>query len=360
MEYDGDLISELGVKRYLVGYKAQPFANINPLQSRAGIQKSWDKCNFGCHTPAYRVLRKQLTRQAFFSDLAKVSPVAAGVAAGVEHQTLHQANLVGSGAVRTAEGLHLAGGEAFGSVGAENAALFNLVRISSRQLLNAELSTFNNPLCQLVLAIVYEYIKLIPDWVVAQVIDSNALVTPDRVDKQFLHQAANHGFIEPAMLEHIDAAASALQNSAIKAISKNQSAKITQTILCIVAAKITRKILLSPGVSFGIKKRLAAFRKASKGTSKGLAATLILLLKANGHLAIAARSSRRLQRDCPKFWRVLRHQFGGLDMLLFLVDGAVQEYLDRISLLERSPQTYLNLMAALIKAGKTKEIFLPA
>ena len=135
MEFDGQLISELGAKKYLQGYRAQAFSCIKPLQRQSQLEQQWQECNFGCHAPSYRVLRQNQTRSEFLASLNKISPIAAGFAAGVEQQTVHQLEIAGADVKRTAEGLGAADREKFSQVGEENVAVFNLVRVSAHSLM---------------------------------------------------------------------------------------------------------------------------------------------------------------------------------------------------------------------------------
>jgi len=127
----------------------------------------------------------------------------------------------------------------------------------------------------------------------------------------------------------------------------------------IIAAKITKKILRSPQVNQSLRRKLSSLRKSVKKTNGGLVTALVVLLNANGFLGLAAAESRKLQIECPTLWKTLRYDLGGFDMMIFMVRDFVAEYLDRISLLEKSPQTFLQLMAALVEEGKTKEVFFP-
>ncbi len=359
MEFDGKLISELGAKSYLRGVKATPFASLNPLQTQAAIESNWDKCNLGCHTPSYRVLRRGSTYKDALSAISKASPLAAGVVDGVHTQTVRQVDLLASGSARTAEGLGLVGKERFSQVGAENTAALSLVKVGVPQLLDTSLTVIDNPLAQLVFTVVLEYMKLIPEWAVAKAFESRALILPEESDKQFIISAASRGLVEAEMLEHLDTAASIAKNPALKFAGGMVGRKIAASMACIVAAKVSRKILMCPGITWTTKKRLATMRSTAKSVGGAAGTVLVALLKANGWLAIAAESSRGLEADCPKLWRFLRYRCGGIDMLLFLVEGSIREYLDRIAILEKSPDAFMKMMAALVKAGKTSEIFLP-
>lgn len=356
---NGKLISELGFKTYLKGTRAAPFSSIQPLQSQEAIRRNWDKCNMGCHTPSYRVLRKPATYSGLLSHASDISPLLAGGIAGFKSATVQEIDTLASGMVRTGEGLGLAGKERIADVGAENYTVFSLVRVTIRQLLETDLTSIDNPLTQLVFAVVYEYIKLIPEWVIAEVLDENALVFPDDLGKEFVLNASNRGLIDSAMIEHLDAASEVLKQTSLKIAGKQLGARITRAVACIIAARVTRKIMISPGMTWGAKKQLASLRKTAKVSGGAAAKVLMALLKAQGWLGIASRSSRRLEQDCPKLWHFLRYKCGGVDMLLFLVEGSVREYLDRISILEKDPVLFMKMMKSMIDAGKTTEIFLP-
>ncbi len=358
-EMNGLVISEVGFKDYIKGAQAAQFSNIKPLRSQKEIQRDWDKCNMGCHVPSYRVLRKQATYNDLVSSAGAVSPLLAGGIAGVYSATVQPITTLTSGIVRTGEGLGLAGMERVVDIGIENRTAFSMLRATTRQLLETDLTSIDNPLTQLVFAVVYEYIKLIPEWVIAEVVDSNALVFPDDLGKEFVLNASNRGLIDSAMVEHLDAASEVLKQSSIKLTGKKLGERITQAIACIIAARVTRKIMISPGITWGAKKQLAGLRKFAKTSGGATGKVLMALLKAQGLLGRAASTSRRLEQDCPKLWHFLRYKCGGIDMLLFLVEGSVKEYLDTISVLEKDPVLFMKMMKAMIEAGKTTEIFLP-
>jgi len=87
--YDGHLISELGVKRYLNGYNSQQYSNINLFHSVKDHKMHWkDKaCLSGCHGGGYRTLRKEATWNDALKLLSDTSPVAAGLVDGVKFST---------------------------------------------------------------------------------------------------------------------------------------------------------------------------------------------------------------------------------------------------------------------------------
>lgn len=359
MELDGQLISELGVKRYLKGRSAQSYANINPLQRPSTINKKWEECNFGCHGPKYRVMTRELSYQEFLSQVDKLSPLVAGGIDGVKHELLTKPQRIAAGAQRTAEGLGASGKDVFAQVGAENMAAYNFVTVNVSRLLNTEFSLLDNPLTQLIFTIVDEYISLLPESMLASMINEGAIIAPDVLDRNFVLSAVRYGLTEAVDAEQIDQAANFLSSKGQRFVGKQVGKKVTRAVAVIIAVKITKKIMLSPGVSRSIKNKISTLRKTVKSAKGNMGTALVTLLQMNGWLGIAAAESRQLQADCPTLWKHLRYTMGGFDMMLFLVRGFVSEYLDRIAVLEKNPQLFLGLMASLAKEGKTREIFFP-
>lgn len=119
--YDGNLISELGAKRYLQGLKNQSFSNVNLFQSVQSGNFQWKgKVCHGCHGTSYRALKKEASWNDTLQVLSSIDPLVAGLADGVHHQTVGKLEVLGAGVERTAEGLHVLGDEKFSTVGAEN------------------------------------------------------------------------------------------------------------------------------------------------------------------------------------------------------------------------------------------------
>ncbi len=359
MEFDGRLVSELGVKRYMKGYYAGKFSNIHILQPKSVINKHWQECNFGCHGPSYRVTKRELSYDQFLSQVDSISPVISGGIDGVRHETIQQVKLAGAGAERTAEGLGAAGNDKFAKVGSENWAAYNFVKININNLVNLDINLIDNPIMQLVFTIVNEYVSLLPESIIADMVQDGAIVLPESIDKTFLLNAAKHGLIEAYKVDELDGAIDFLSHKTQRFAGKAMGKKLTRVVASIIAVQIARKIMTSPDVNFRLKKRIAKLKASIKPARGHLGTALVLLLKTNGWLGLAAKESRKLQADCPTLWRYLRNDLGGIDMILLLVKGFVQEYIDRISLLEKQPEVFLQLMASLVKVGKTKEVFFP-
>lgn len=89
--YDGALISELGVKRYLKATKDIKASNINFLLRGSVADKAWEECNFGCHGPTYRSLKRPSTKAEVLQPLKDVSPTIAGLVDGAHVATIGKA-----------------------------------------------------------------------------------------------------------------------------------------------------------------------------------------------------------------------------------------------------------------------------
>lgn len=146
MKYDGNLISELGFKKYLHGLQSQPASNIKINQSHVTLNKRWQECNFGCHGPAYRVNRKHAQWNDVLRAMDRLDPFVAGVVDGIKHETADEVNLIFSGINRTGEGLGLQGKETFENVGAENWAAAHVIEAVFKKLVETDLSLMDNPL----------------------------------------------------------------------------------------------------------------------------------------------------------------------------------------------------------------------
>jgi len=95
MSYDGALISELGVKLYLKGEKSKSVSNIKFFERGKTLEKRWKDCNFGCHGPSYRTLRRPSTWGETLSSLDKIDPMLAGIVDGLKYKTVDQAQSIG-------------------------------------------------------------------------------------------------------------------------------------------------------------------------------------------------------------------------------------------------------------------------
>ena len=356
MEFDGVLVSELGVKKYLIGYNAKSMANLPIMERQSFYDKAWTECNLGCHGPSYRRHEKLTNFKRFISDINSISPVAAGLVDGAYSSTFKQVGLIAGGANRTGEGLGLAGKQKFFLVGSENLAGLDLLSNIFNKVISTEIDFIDNPISKLVMAIIYEYIGLVPESILEKMLEDGAFKIDSEIDEEFIYKMIADGIITGLSRVDIEAAISTLNNPAKKIIAKQIGKKLGVALAVIVAERITKKLMQSSAATWRLKRHLVEFRKASRGTAPGV---LLGLLKAQGWADLAASESRALQTNCPTLWHILRHKLKGADLLYFAVKEITCEYVDRISLIEKDPATYLSLMAALVNSGKTNEVLFP-
>ena len=356
--YDGALISEYGVKKYLHGSKSQAFSNIQIFQSNTVATKRWKECNFGCHGPSYRTLKKEATWNSFLTSLDKIDPLLSGVVDGIHHKTIHQTKVIASGIERTAEGLHLLGSEKFAAVGGENTAAYDFAKTTFVKLVELELEDFENPFSQGIFVIINEYISLLPEWVIQESLSSGQ-ISFGNLDEALALRALKSGFTEAVSSDEARQALQFLRDKGTRLIGKTIGKKVAAALAAIIAAHITKKILHNSQDKKIIKRKLAGIRKEWKIANGGLGTTLMVLLKSQGLLGLSAKESRSLQADCPKLWSIMRYKMHGTDMIYFLFRGFVQEYIDRLSLLEKQPAEFAQVMRALIRDKKTTQIYFP-
>ncbi len=363
--YDGYLISQLGIKRYLKGRSNQPFSNINLFQDVQKNNRQWknNPC-FGCHGTSYRALRRQATwRDTVKAVKNTAGPTAAGLIDGAKRETVDNVSLLGSGIERTAEGLHVLGDKKFEQVGTENIALANLLATTYRALVNTDISQVSNPLTQCVTLVIDRYLTAVPEWVIVDMLKKGTLEFPEGFDKHQFLMAAKQGIVELSKIEEVDKVTGMINDSATQFAAKMAGRKITSKIISAItsaiATQIAKSIMNNAADSRSIKRNLVKIKKEISSANGGLAKVLLTLLKTQGFLGLAANQSRILMRDCPATWSILRHKMNGTDMVYFLVQPMIQEYVDRLSLLEKEPIKFAKLIEALIKERNAINIFYP-
>lgn len=358
-QYDGALISELGIKRYLKATKDIKVSNVDFLLRGAALNKAWQQCNFGCHGPSYRSLRRPSNKAKILQQLSDITPVLAGVVDGVHHQTVVQAERITGGIKRTAEGLHVTGDEAFHQVGDENTAAFQFAKTTFNNLLTFEIDFLENPVAQIVMLIVSEYTAVLPEWVIEETVKQGSLKFPDKIDTVWLLKASAIGIIDQITPEQVNQAAKLLNEPAQRFVAKQVGKKLATALAMAIASAICKKLLSMSAEAQDLKHFLARTRKSMRKLNGGLGGTMITLLKAQGMLDKAADHSRQLQRSCPRLWNILHYKLNGANMVYFLVADMVQEYVDRLELLERNPKEFGKVIEALVRDKRTRDIFFP-
>ncbi|WP_347332887.1 cellulose-binding protein [Marinimicrobium locisalis] len=358
-EYDGALISEFGVKRYLKATKDIKTANIDFLIRGDAAQKAWQACNFGCHGPTYRSLKKPASRAGLLNHLNDISPALAGLVDGVHHRTTGQVERLAGGMERTADGLHLNGGERFGQVGDENTAALEFATGTFESLVTFEIDVIDNPVSQVVMASVSEYISALPEWLIEETFKQGVLKFPRNIDTRWLLRASAMGVVESTDQKAIIEAADLLKDPAQRMVGKQIGKRLAGTVGLLIATSITKRLLMTSPEVPRVKRDLVRLRRAAQKGKGGLGGALITLLNTQGLLHKAGESSRRLQSACPRLWRLLRYNLNGANMIYFLVEGMVHEYVDRLALLEQNPREFGKVVEALIREKRTQAIYFP-
>lgn len=359
-EFDGELISELGVKKYMKGRNDMQFSNINFFYREGGQGKDWEPCRMGCHGPTYRSLRRDAKWNQALDFMDKVDPSLSGIVDGLRQNTFHQFDMVTRGANRTAEGLHLNGSKKFGQVGSENLAVYNFATGMFEKLVSIELDVMDNPMMQALTFIVNEYISVLPEWMIEEALTQGALIFPEPISEETLQKAIKKGVITVVTSEEAKQAAAIVNDKAKRFVGKQIGKKLAAAIASAIAVAVTKKIMRDNAKNlYRVKRQLVNFRKMARSAGGNMGTALLVLLKTQGLLDQAAETSRELQRSSPVIWNFMRYKLNGADMVYFLVEGMIHEYVDRLSLLQRNPEAFMQAMKALIESKRTKEIFFP-
>ena len=278
---------------------------------------------------------------------------------GVHHQTIGQVERLAGGIKRTAEGLHVSGQEDFLNVGDENIAAYQFATSAFEKLITFELDVLDNPVTQIVMSVVSEYTAALPEWLIEEIFKQGALILPNKIDTAWLLKAAALGVIENANQEQLVQAARLLNDPAQRLMGKQIGKKLAAAIALAIASAITKKIMTGSPELYELKRQLIPIRRTARAMRGGLGGAMLALLKSQGLVNTAAEASRRLQRTSPRLWKILRFKLNGANMVYFLVENMMCEYVDRIALLEQNPKEFGKMMEALIKARQTPQIFFP-
>lgn len=357
--YDGSLISELGVKRYLKATKDIKTSNIKFLLRDDAAQKAWRECSFSCHGPTYRSLKRPSTQAELLMSLDKVSPVLSGVVDGLHHQTVGKIDRIAKGVKRTGEGLNISSEDGLQKVGEENYAAFEFAQATLQKMMTFEIDVLENPISQIIMAVVYEYVSVLPEWLIEELVNSSALIFPEKIDTLWLMKAASFGIVEAADHKDIGRALAYIEKPAQRAVVKQLGKKLASVVASIIAVSITKKLLATSPETMRIKRSLVRLRRSTKQSKGGLGGALLTLLGGQGVLQKAAEASRRLEKVSPRLWRILRFKLRGANMAYFLLEDMIKEYVDRLAILEQNPEQFGALMKALIRDKKTRSIFFP-
>jgi len=194
------------------------------------------------------------------------------------------------GAERTAEGLGMRGYDRTAAIGMENEYLVANLRSLVKGIVTAQ----DNPLFQLVSRILEKYYQWFPD---------------DALEKVCKAASISTGYVAGRMV-----------------IGRQLALAIGLRIVSQIAAtEAYQELAKKIGVS-----------AAAGSTGVG---TLLTLVMVQGVAQRASRASQRLRDRIPALWQELRSQ-RGLDVMYFLVEGPMSNYIDAIALAYRDLPTF--------------------
>jgi hypothetical protein len=352
----GKVVNVIGIQRFLDYCASSSFSNVDIFASTTDLEHRWKKCNMGCHHPGYRTGSSKRT-ETWTNAVQTIEgvPVFGQVAARVL-DPITGALILGGGVVRTGDVFNQ---EGFDKIGAENYAAIDLVQTLLTQAYNVSLSAVDNPITTMIIHLIADYTLSIPEEVLVQLATTGKLNLND-FDVHMTTRAIQKGLTYLAASAATQAAITYIKNHPEKVVEyfKNKAIdKLSTYIATIITVKITKSILKSLPSSWHYKNFLDA-TKFTK-TTKGLADALLILLKTQGTLQTAGEASRRLHAKLPTLWGDMRHTHG-VDMVYYMVEDFVKEYVDRISLAQNDPARFAEMVLAILEPpGTAKDLFFP-
>jgi len=289
--------------------------------------------------------------------------VTAGLVDGAKFQTVDMVDRLGKGVGRTAEGLGLLGQDKFSLVGVENMVVAGLFNTTFKALVNIDLSFIDNPLTQCVNLVIERYLTAIPEWVIEDMLKDGVFDSLKNLDEYRVLSAARKGISELSNIEEVKKTKGAIRDGSRQFISKQVgkalTAKTIAAISSLIASKIAKDIMSDPRNTRVVKRHLAVIRKGINSTKGNLGNILLTLLKTQGLLGVVAKASRQLHSDCPITWGIMRNKMQGIDMIFFLMQPILQEYVDRLNLLKKQPLVFVKVIGALIRDRETNSLLRP-
>src|SRR5690554_5393765 len=168
-------------------------------------------------------------------------------------------------------------------------------------------------------SIVSEYIDLLPEQMMIEMVIAGAIILEPSEDLNYYRAAVASGMLEGYSEHHVNESLGFLRSHGERIVSKQIGKQIPRIIAGFIASRITRGIMLNAKIDFAFKRKLARLRSTYRVLRGGPAGVLVLLLKTNGWLGVAAAESRDIRNRCPRLWSYLRLELNGADMLYFLV-----------------------------------------
>jgi len=194
------------------------------------------------------------------------------------------------GAERTAEGLGVRGYDRMAEIGLENQYLVTQLTNLVRTAVNLR----DNPLYQIITTILGKYYEKFPDDALEKLCKASSIALGYGVGRMVIGKAL------------------------AEAVAVRIAVQIAETA---AYKEFAKKIGISAGAG---------------ATGVG---TLITLVMGQGVGQRASRASQRLRARYPALWSELRAR-SGLDMIYFLVEGPMKQYMDAIDLATSNPTQF--------------------
>jgi len=359
---NGRIIRSMGIQRFLDNCRAPSFANIDMFASIQRLEQRWHECDMGCHDPGYRVLHRQATYSEMIDVMAKVDPTQ-GLATGLVDGVATTTGRIAKGVERTADGLGASGTGRIADIGIENSLAFNLAKDALVKAFSLSLNLVDNPFTALIINVITYYIRYVPDEIIVQLAAHGKFKNLD-IDVNLAVQANLKGMVNidlkgfaESELRQIGSYLKNNPQAILKLVGKYQGRKLATYIATHIAITIAKQIAIGLTKSYRYRNILRNTRPGK--TTRGLAGVLIFLLKTQGLLQDASNASQRLHNRCPLLWQKLRSAHG-LDMIYFMVEDYIHEYVDRVGLAERDPARFVEMVVAILQPpGTVDDLFFP-
>lgn len=364
---DGEAIRTLGIQRFIETCGSRPFSNIDMCASQQKLERRWHECNMGCHDPDYRVAHHEMSKTEFMHSLYEIDP-SSGFGAGVVDAVYSTSSRLVGGTERTAEGLGLGKDGRVAEIGYENNLALNLAAEMLKKTVTLSYDLATNPVTALIIKIVSAYMHYVPDEIIVT-LAGHGKIKNLKIDYSLTIDASIRGLTDldftKIMSDELKRVGNYLQNHPdliFKQVGKYEGRKLANIVATYIVISIAKSIARYAAKTKWFKLMNDHIPSGVNGGgkyTKGLVGVLIALLKTQGVLQAASKASQRLHNSSPMLWQFFRSQ-GGMDLIYFLVEDYLKEYVDRIGLAEKHPVQFIKMIDAIVTPpGKIEDLFFP-
>lgn len=153
-------------------------------------------------------------------------------------------------------------------MGDENNAILQFAKTAFEKVLTFEIDVLDNPIAQVVMAVVSEYTSVLPEWLIEEILKKGVLKLPEKIDTLWILKAAALGIVENANQENLIQAAKLLDEPVQRLVAKQIGKKLAACIAIVIASAITKKIMAGHKELTALKRGLVKIRQAAR-TMKG-------------------------------------------------------------------------------------------